>query len=55
MATQSPSQILRKSKRSVDDEHDTSKKDADKDDKKGEEKGSKRSALIDFIAKNKKA
>lgn len=51
----SPSQILRKTKRSVDDEHDTSKKgDDDKDDKKVE-KGSKRSALIDFIAKCKKA
>lgn len=51
MAT--PSEILRKSKRSVDDEHDTSKKD-DKDDKKTESKGVKRNALIDFIAKHKK-
>lgn len=46
-----PSEVLRKTKRSLDDEHDTSKKNNDKDDKKP---ANRRNALIDFIAANKK-
>lgn len=47
MAT--PSEILRKEKSKADSDD---KKTNDKDDKKG---GTKRNALIDFIAKHKKA
>lgn len=51
MAT--PSEILRKTKRSVDDEHDTSKKGDKEPDNDKDDKGPKRNALIDFIAKHK--
>ncbi len=43
----SPSKVLAKKK-------SEKKPDDDKDDKKGADKGTKRNALIDFIAKSKK-
>lgn len=61
MATQSPSAILRKLKKphntDKDDPDQKTRTDKDGDDKHDEKmplKGGKRSALIDFIAKNKK-
>lgn len=50
-----PSEVLRKTKRSLDDEHDTSKnKKTDKDDAK-DSKTPRKNGLLLFIAKNKKA
>lgn len=65
MATQSPSAILRKLKKSKntdkdgpsqktrDDKEGDDKEGDDKHDEKAPAKGGKRNALIDFIAKNK--
>lgn len=54
MSTVAPSKILRKLKKSADSD-DTSKKGTeDEQDEQAKGKGSKRNALIDFIAKNKK-
>ena len=61
MSTQSPSSILRKLKKPHDTDKDgpnqkteTDKQGDDRDDEKMPLKKGKRSALIDFIAKNKK-
>lgn len=60
MATQSPSAILRKLKKSKNTDKDgpsqktrDDKEGDDKHDEKAPAKGGKRNALIDFIAKNK--
>jgi hypothetical protein len=61
MATQSPSEILRKLKKPHNTDKDgpsqkttTDKQGDDDHDEKMPAKGGKRNALIDFIAKNKK-
>jgi hypothetical protein len=50
-----PSEILRKTKRSLDDEHDTEKKSYKKSDDDKDDKKVKRNGLLDFIAKHKKS
>lgn len=55
MAT-SPAEILRKTKKAdKKDWKDSDKKDWKKDDDKSEKKAPRRNAMLDFIAKNKKA